>query len=209
MVATRELFGLDWLGLPESLQEALRHGEVFTRRWVVEAILDMVGYTADRDLADVLIVEPACGAGAFLGPITERLSASCHAHGRSLLDAVHAVEACDLLAHNVRLSQDLATRQLLADGWKSDHVDKLVQGWIRQGDYLLADHELRPVDFVVGNPPYIRLEDVPDARMSAYRSACPTMGGRADIYVGFYEVGLRSLKPGVGAPSRMGLTRLE
>ncbi|MGH4015414.1 MAG: Eco57I restriction-modification methylase domain-containing protein [Pseudonocardiaceae bacterium] len=32
--------------------------------------------------------------------------------------------------------------------------------------------------------------------MSAYRSACPTMGGRADIYVGFYEVGLRSLRPG-------------
>jgi hypothetical protein len=48
----------------------------------------------------------------------------------------------------------------------------------------------------VGNPPYIRLEDVPDARMHAYRAACPTMGGRADIYIGFYEVGLRSLKPG-------------
>ncbi|MGH3938642.1 MAG: Eco57I restriction-modification methylase domain-containing protein [Pseudonocardiaceae bacterium] len=195
-MATRELFGLDWLGLPESLQETFRHGEVFTRRWVVEAILDMVGYTADRDLADLLTVEPACGAGAFLGPIIERLSASCHAHGRSLLDAVDAVEACDLLAPNVRLSQDLVTRQLLADGWQSRHVDKVVQSWIWQGDYLLTDHERRPADFVVGNPPYIRLEDIPDARMNAYRSACPTMGGRADIYIGFYEVGLRSLKPG-------------
>ncbi|MGH3942670.1 MAG: Eco57I restriction-modification methylase domain-containing protein [Pseudonocardiaceae bacterium] len=195
-MATGELFGLDRLGPPDSLGEALRRGEVFTRRWVVEAMLDLVGYTADRDLAEVRIVEPACGAGAFLGPIIARLSASCHAHGYSLLDAVHAVEAGDLLAHNVRLSQDLATRQLLADGWKSDHVDKVVQGWIRQGDYLLADHELRPVDFVVGNPPYIRLEDVPAARMNAYRSVCPTMGGRADIYVGFYEVGLRRLKPG-------------
>ncbi|MGH3927656.1 MAG: Eco57I restriction-modification methylase domain-containing protein, partial [Pseudonocardiaceae bacterium] len=69
-------------------------------------------------------------------------------------------------------------------------------GWVRRGDYLLADHGSRSVDFVVGNPPYLRLEDVPDARMSAYRSACPTMGGRADIYVGFYEVGLRTLRPG-------------
>ncbi len=195
-VATRELFGLDWLGLPESLQDALRHGEVFTRRWVVEAVLDMVGYTVDRDLADLLIVEPACGAGAFLGPIIERLSASCQAHGRSLSDAVHGVEAFDLLNRNVQLSHDLVTRQLLADGWKPDHVGQIVQSWIRQGDYLLTDHGPRPVDFVVGNPPYIRLEDVPDARMSAYRSACPTMGGRADIYVGFYEIGLRSLRPG-------------
>lgn len=124
-------------------------------------MLDMVGYTTDNDLADRLIVEPACGAGAFVEPILKRLSASCHVHGRSLLDAVHAVEAFDLLDHNVQLSQELATRQLLADGWKSDHVDKVVQGWIRQADYLLADHEPRPVDFVVANPPYIRLEDVP------------------------------------------------
>ncbi len=159
-------------------------------------MLDLVGYTPDRDLADLLVVEPACGAGAFLGPIIERLSASCRAHGRSLPDAVHAVEALDLLDHNVRLSRDLVTRRLLADGWQPDQVAKVVRGWLRQGDYLLRDPGPRPADFVVGNPPYIRLEDVPDARMSAYRSACPTMGGRADIYVGFYEVGLRSLRPG-------------
>lgn len=195
-MATRELFGLDWLGLPESMQVAVRHGEVFTRRWVVETVLDLVGYTADRDLADMLIVEPACGGGAFLGPIIERLSASCRARGRSLLAAVHAVEAGDLLDRNVRSSQDLVIRQLLAEGWEPDHVDKVVQAWIRQGDYLLRDHESQGADFVVGNPPYLRLEDVPDSRMNAYRSACPTMGGRADVYVGFYEVGLRSLKPG-------------
>jgi len=39
-MATREPFGLDSLALPESLQEAVQHGEVFTRRWVVEMILD-------------------------------------------------------------------------------------------------------------------------------------------------------------------------
>ncbi|MFE2755353.1 Eco57I restriction-modification methylase domain-containing protein [Actinosynnema sp. NPDC059335] len=194
-MATGELFGLDSLDLPESLREAVRHGEVFTRRWVVETMLDLVGYTSDRDLAETVIVEPACGGGAFLGPIAERLGASCRAHGRSLLDAVHAVEAFDLLDRNVQLSRELVTQQLLADGWEPAHVEKVVHAWIGQGDYLLHGYRSESADFVVGNPPYIRLEDVPDARMSAYRSACPTMGGRADIYVGFYEVGLRSLKP--------------
>jgi adenine-specific DNA-methyltransferase len=42
------------------------HGEVFTQQWVVELILDLAGYTPDRDLADLLAVEPACGGGAFL-----------------------------------------------------------------------------------------------------------------------------------------------
>ncbi len=29
-----------------------------------------------------------------------------------------------------------------------------------------------PADFVIGNPPYIRLEAVSDARSAAYRRAC-------------------------------------
>ena len=53
----------------------------------------------------------------------------------------------------------------------------------------------KAVDFVVGNPPYVRLEDVPPERMLAYRAACPTMTGRSDLYVGFFERGLRALKP--------------
>jgi adenine-specific DNA-methyltransferase len=189
------LFDLDDL-LPDPMQETFEHGEVFTRRWVVETILDLVGYTVERDLAGMLVVEPACGSGAFLGPIAERLSASCRVHQRSLLDAVDAIESFDLLDRNVQATQELLTRQLQADGWESAQVDKVVSAWVSQGDYLLRPQSGQLADFVVGNPPYIRLEDVPDARMNAYRAACPTMGGRADIYVGFYEVGLQRLKPG-------------
>jgi adenine-specific DNA-methyltransferase len=195
-VLTRPLLGLDSLQLPESLHEVIRHGEVFTRRWVVETILDLLGYTADRDLAETLVVDPACGSGAFLRSIAERVSASCRVHGRALQDAVHAVRAFDLLERHVQASRDVVTEQLRADGWEPEQIDKTVHAWIERADYLLHEHEPRSVDFVVGNPPYIRLEDVPDAQTSAYRSTCPTMGGRADIYIGFYEVGLRSLKPG-------------
>lgn len=195
-VATQALFDVDEPPLPVALQEAVRHGEVFTRRWVVELILDLVGYTADRDLAALRLVEPACGHGAFLGPVVERLSKSCRAHGRSLPDAADSIRALDLLDGNVEQTRALVRDRLAADGWGGADVDAAVAGWVRQGDYLLADHKTIEADIVVGNPPYIRLEDVPDARMSAYRSACSTMGGRADVYVGFYEVGLRSLKPG-------------
>ena len=50
-------------------------------------------------------------------------------------------------------------------------------------------------DFILGNPPYIRLENIPTERSAAYRRACPTMRGRSDIYVGFIETCLRILKP--------------
>lgn len=172
------------------------HGEVFTRKWVVELILDLVGYTAERDLASLVAVEPACGAGAFLGPLAERLSASCKRDGRPITRARHALRAYDLLPRNLEKGRAVAIEILSRDGWPQAQIEEVTAAWLNVGDYLLMPHGDRSVDFVVGNPPYIRIEDVPDARMRAYRQACRTMTGRSDIYVGFYEVALSSLRTG-------------
>ncbi|WP_406252664.1 Eco57I restriction-modification methylase domain-containing protein [Streptomyces atratus] len=195
-MATPLFFDTALRTLPAVPAEAVEHGEVFTRRWVVELILDLIGYTADKDLCDVKLVEPACGSGAFLVAVASRISASCRTHHRPLGDATAAVRALDLLDRNVQQSRTVIERQLAGEGWQAEEARQVAAAWVEQGDYLLqpdADHR---ADYVVGNPPYIRLEDVPDDRMAAYRSACSTMGGRADIYIGFYEVALRSLNPG-------------
>lgn len=172
------------------------HGEVFTREWVVELILDLVGFTADRDLASLVAVEPACGTGAFLRPMVRRLSVSCRHHGRSLADAQGAIRAYDLLGRNIAQARSLIRQVLQHDEWAADDAEAAAASWLRVGDYLLTDHSDHSADFVVGNPPYIRLEEVPEARMHAYRDACATMTGRSDIYVGFFEVGLSVLRPG-------------
>jgi hypothetical protein len=195
-MATPALFGTDSLALPESLREAVAHGEVFTRDWVVELILDLIGYTPDKDLCGTRLVEPACGGGAFLGAIASRVSASCRAHGRALAEAAEAVRAFDLLDRNVERSRALIARTLRDEGWGATDSERIAMAWVRQGDYLLQADAGHRADYVVGNPPYIRLEDVPGDRMAAYRDACPTMSGRADIYIGFYETALLSLAPG-------------
>ncbi|MEX2660106.1 MAG: Eco57I restriction-modification methylase domain-containing protein, partial [Acidimicrobiales bacterium] len=58
------------------------------------------------------------------------------------------------------------------------------------------EHEPRSAAYVVGNPPYIRLENVRPEVMDAYRRRCATMRGRSDIYVGFIELGLDLLELG-------------
>ncbi|MDW4911215.1 Eco57I restriction-modification methylase domain-containing protein [Streptomyces sp. ADMS] len=182
--------------LPSVPEEAVEHGEVFTRRWVVDLILDLVGYTSDKALCDLNLVEPACGSGAFLGAVASRISASCREQNRPIGDARGAVRALDLLERNVHRSREVVEKQLVDDGWHPADAQQVAASWIERGDYLLQPEATQRADYVVGNPPYIRLEDVPADRMAAYRHACPTMGGRADIYVGFFEVALRSLGPG-------------
>ncbi|MCK1823518.1 hypothetical protein MTQ10_29010 [Streptomyces sp. XM83C] len=133
-MATIALFSTDDLSLPESLQEAVEHGEVFTRAWVVELILDLLGYTADKDLCDLKLVEPACGGGAFLAVVASRISASCQAHQRPITDAIAAVRAFDLLDRNVEQSRTLVAETLQEGGWGPEDARKVAEAWVTRGD---------------------------------------------------------------------------
>jgi hypothetical protein len=171
------------------------YGEVFTRRWVVELILDLVGYTSDRDLAGLTLVEPSCGTGAFLVPIVQRLVASSQEHGRHFEDLSGALRAFDVLEANAERSRKAVSAALRGAGARLDTADRLASEWVTTGDFLLPAEVMPKVDLVVGNPPYVRLESVPRSVMDSYRSAYSTMRGRSDLYVGFIERGLDLLTP--------------
>jgi hypothetical protein len=170
-------------------------GEVFTRRWVVDVLLDLTGYTADRDLGSLTLVEPSAGSGAFLLPALERLIKSAEQHGRAPESLTDAVQAWELQAeHATRLRQAVA--ELLTAHEVADAVaEQLAYEWIAKGDFLLSASQVT-ADVIVGNPPYVRLEDLPGSLTTEYRKRWTTMGGRADIYVGFIERALSMLVPG-------------
>lgn len=182
------------LALSPEEEAAGEHGEVFTRRWVVDLILDLVGYTADRDLTRLRALEPACGTGAFLAPMIERLIASAARRDRPPSDLADCIRGFDLLHGHVDATR-AATRDLLIELAVDElTASRLSEAWIEQRDFLLSPPDDQTYDVVVGNPPYIRLEAVPKRRSDAYRRACTTMSGRADVYIGFYEHGIRSLR---------------
>jgi possible site-specific DNA-methyltransferase (adenine-specific) len=161
-------------------------GEVFTKRWVVELMLDMAGYTGN--VTGLRVVEPSVGSGAFIGPIVERLVAA-NPRWETLHDAVRGY---DLREDHIEASKALVRSILVSAGCPI--ADELVDAWLHVGDFLLTD--LPDADLVVGNPPYIRADNLDPALLAAYRHACPTMTRRADIFVGFFERGLDILMPG-------------
>jgi len=90
----------------------------------------------------------------------------------------------------------MAERELRQHGVSVRDARDLAEGWVSVGDYLLTSPGDRRADFVLGNPPYIRYDEVPIEALAAYRGLYPTMVGRGDIYVGFIEAGLRQLTDG-------------
>ncbi len=172
-----------------------QHGVVYTKPWVVELLLDLAGYHAQDDLGGKLAVEPAAGDGSFLVPTVERLVASCHRHGRSITGCEDALLAFELNPNAAERCRTLIHAALARHGVSSNDAISLAARWVRTGDYLLDASGLPAADYVIGNPPYIRLEEMEPETAAAYRGRYRTMVGRADVYVAFFEAALKQLKP--------------
>jgi hypothetical protein len=170
------------------------HGVVLTKPHIVDFILDLAGYLTDCDLAQMRLLEPACGHGAFLVPAVERLMKAAKAakvKPSKLTDCVHAF---DIDQEHVAISRAAVAQVLRRFGAHDSDSEGLARAWVRQGDFLLAACKGQ-FDAVVGNPPYVRIEQISPALQAEYRSRYQSIYDRADLYVAFIEHGLQLLGP--------------
>ncbi len=193
--------GAEYEASEAGLSSLAEPGVVYTKSWVVSFVLHLAGYDPASNLVDSVAVEPSCGSGAFLEAMAGRLSASCRRQGRPLWDCESSLLAFDLSAEAVEKSRERVEAVLVGCGWDGEESREMARLWTRRADFLLdADLDMVSlgggVDFVVGNPPYVRLEFADQTMMDMYRKRYGTMAGRADVYVGFYERGLSMLSPG-------------
>lgn len=173
-------------------------GAIFTRREVVDFILDMVGYAVDKPLHKMRFLEPSFGGGDFLLPALTRLMRSWERSGggggpvEALSGSVRAVE----LHRDSFVRTRTAVCNLLTEfAVDSDSAEAIADAWLIHGDFLLTRLP-NTFDVVVGNPPYVRQELIPAPLLAEYRSRYTTLYDRADLYVPFIERSLTSLAPG-------------
>ena len=173
-------------------------GAIFTRREVVDFILDLVGYTPDRPLSGYRLLEPSFGHGDFLLPAIERLLESWRRSG----DTAHpferlgsSIRAVEIHHETFRRTRTEVLAQLVGAGITVRVAETLADSWLIPGDFLLNDLP-DPFDVVVGNPPYVRQELIPDVLLAEYRRRYRTIYDRADLYIPFIERSLRSLAQG-------------
>jgi hypothetical protein len=196
-----DLFETTWEDVWAGQAGQESYGAIFTRPEVVELILDLADYRPELDrLATRRLLEPSCGDGAFVLPIVQRLVESERAmfpDGIDWMDTVldGAIRAVDIHAPSVDALRSSVVGFLVAAGCPQRRASELTEGWLFRTDFLLHEWS-EQFDVVVGNPPYVRIEELPKPVLQRYRSLYSTLGDRADLYVAFMERGLQLLSPG-------------
>lgn len=163
-----------------------RHGDVFTSPDIVKYMLDVSGYTSDRDLSTLTVIEPSCGEGEFVLEIISRLWESSQKFHFHFNKAINNCLTCfDIDKEKIRICMQKI--QSLNLGLKLD------ESIFRVEDFLLAD--VAKADLVIGNPPYVRHEQISQKQKERYRKLFSTFRYRADLYIPFFEKSLSLLNP--------------
>lgn len=166
-------------------------GQVFTPTFLVQNILDFAGYTGINILRKH-IIDNSCGAGAFLTEIVRRYCTMSISHGSSkeqikteLETYIHGIELEDVAFVNCITNLNAVVEEYGITDVKWDVIHE---------DALSVTKHNGKMDFVVGNPPYVRVHNLNDS-YDKVKNFTFANGGMTDLYLVFYELGLKMLAP--------------
>ncbi|MDR0955758.1 MAG: N-6 DNA methylase [Candidatus Nomurabacteria bacterium] len=156
-------------------------GEIFTPDFIVQNILDLLSYKGAK-IVQKHIIDNSCGQGAFLTEIVRRYLTQ----KSSKTDLEKYVHGIELDAGNVQKCRKNLDTVAAEFGIKNVKWD------VKCANALDVSEYDGKMDFVVGNPPYVRVHNLATARL-AVKSLRFTSGGMTDLYIAFYEIGFKML----------------
>jgi tRNA1(Val) A37 N6-methylase TrmN6 len=168
------------------------HGTVFTRPDAVSFMLDLAGLRTREDFLSKKILDPSVGEGAFIVGLAERILTAMGDCPLEVQAAMGNITVAELDPEKIEafLSRLNAVFEKAASPAR--------EAWRRitviSGDYLIESTS--NYDVVIGNPPYVRYDNIPANKTSLYRKLYPCFRDRCDLYVAFIEKAIKSLNPG-------------
>ena len=169
-------------------------GQIYTRPKVVEFMLTAMGLNTYHDFNNARILEPSCGEGEFVVAIVDRL-VNLPKKRPTVKQLSNKLLAVDLVKSSLEVAKKKVAILLEKKGYNTFEITSLLEQWFLSADFLLED--ITPgFTHIIGNPPYVRVENIPKSLLNEYRRRFTTMTDRADLYIPFYEKCLSMLKDG-------------
>jgi methylase of polypeptide subunit release factors len=194
-----------------SQRERKSLGEFYTPESIVDYILDAVGYKESEVIQEKKLVDLSCGSGSFIILAIRVLINNCmkdfNKQEISELSPKEAKYIISKVKENIfgidinpiacilcQINMHLELFELFKVIKEEDKHYHLPQFNIQNSNTLM-NNESKIYDFVIGNPPYLFIRDIPDEQKSAIEKGdFETDDGQYDYYQLFIELGIRLLK---------------
>lgn len=177
------------------MQKSKQLGQVYTPAWIIKEILDRLNYQHDQILKKY-ILEPACGDGAFLTEIVARYIQSAQQAGFSQTEIINDLET---YIYGVEIDETayLACLENLNQlAQKTLNIETPIKWQIfRQDTLQIYSKYLTFFDYIVGNPPYIRVHNLDVPTREFIKRHFHFTKGTTDIYLAFFEMAFLMIKP--------------
>lgn len=165
-------------------------GQIYTPNYLVKVILDFAGYS-DHKILQKHVIDNSCGDGAFITEIVERY---CHSFLLSSNNLSTLSKELSTYIHGIELDTEeylicIENLNCITQKYGLSHIK-----WdIHNADALTIEYYDKKMDFVVGNPPYVRVHNLNN--YDAVKKFHFAAKGMTDLFIVFFEVGFRMLSP--------------
>lgn len=169
-------------------------GEVFTPWNIVGEMLSLIDYrSTNENILKRHVIDNSCGDGAFLVEIVKRYVAAWKfSHARTNL-----AEDLSKYIHGIEINEESHARCIenLNNAVKAMGLKEEVDWDIVRGNALTCGKYIGKMDYVVGNPPYVRVHNVKDDEglYGTIKNYSFCKNGSTDTYLAFYELGIKML----------------
>jgi adenine-specific DNA-methyltransferase len=160
------------------------NGAFFTPDYIIDFIINEVQPQENHKNLD-----PSCGCGAFLVGLTDYYKRTFNKPIKKIIK--ENIFGSDILEYNIHRAKLILTIYALQNGeqlkdtdFNLYHQDSLRTSWKMS------------FDNIVGNPPYVKFQDLTDDNRNYLAKHWTTVeGGTFNLYFAFFELGYKLLKP--------------
>ena len=175
----RDVFQDEYMSLvPRQVRHAI--GAFYTPHWLARHVLRTAGFRADQpESLRQKLVDPACGSGIFLIAAAEEIRQAVEARalpsaeGLTLINDLRGVDLGSTASLAAIASLVLATWRI----WKQNpDLPFPLPLHIETADSLEYRGDTSPVDLIIGNPPWVNWEYMPEQFRERHGNLWPFLG---------------------------------
>lgn len=174
------------------MDERTKNGAIYTPPYIRDFIINQLFAENPNKFKNGLIIDPACGCGAFLYTTVQVIRNG----GYSFHSIISRLYGVDISANSVRRTKLLlALTALTNDEYITESDLHIYCANSLSFDFCQFDTVKMNggYDYVIGNPPYVRSKNIEPESKTLLSNWEVAISGNADLYLPFFEIGMKIL----------------